>query len=79
MRYVIRTVALGSSAGAGSLRQEIGLGTAHRIVLLEVHWPSGKYQDFFQPPLNCTLFIREGEDLVATYPASRPFAKGLGR
>jgi hypothetical protein len=75
MRYVIRDVGLGSSAGAGSLRQEIGLGTAHRIVLLEVHWPSGKYQEFFQPPLNCTLFIREGEDLVATYPASRPFAK----
>ncbi|MGQ0720926.1 MAG: FG-GAP-like repeat-containing protein [Candidatus Eiseniibacteriota bacterium] len=75
MRYVIRDVGLGSSAGAGSLRQEISLGTAHRIVLLEVHWPSGKYQEFFQPPLNCALFIREGEDLVASYPNPRPFAR----
>jgi hypothetical protein len=75
MRYVIRTVALGSSAGAGSVRQEIGLGTAHRIVLLEVHWPSGKYQEFFQPPLDCALFIREGEDLAVSYPSARPFAR----
>lgn len=61
-RYIVRYVGSSSSFGGSSLREEIGLGWAEKIVMLDVHWPAtGETQSFFQPPLNSLHRVREGD------------------
>ena len=56
-------VGSGGSFGASSLEQEIGLGTADAIELMEVYWPtSGVRQRFEDAPLDTALEIREDGD-----------------
>jgi len=59
-------VTSGGSFGASSLEQEIGLGTAGRIVYLEVYWPtSGLKQVFDEVPLDSHIRVREGDDKLS--------------
>ena len=61
-RSIESTVSSGGSFGASPLRREIGLGRAESIASLEVFWPaSGERQVFREPPLERTLYIREGD------------------
>ena len=63
MRSVYSRVGNGSSFGASTLTQEIGLGRAQRIVSLEVRWPvTGARQVFTDVPLDSHFKIREGAD-----------------
>jgi len=60
-RYIVRYVGSPSSFGGSPLREEIGLGRADRIIMLDVTWPAtGKTDSYFQPPLNSVHTIREG-------------------
>ncbi|MXY46876.1 MAG: CRTAC1 family protein, partial [Chloroflexi bacterium] len=62
-RNIYTTVSNGSSFGASTLTQEIGLGQAREIASLEVHWPaSGIRQDFKNVPLDSHISIREDAD-----------------
>ena len=62
-RKIYSTVSNGSSFGASTLTQEIGLGQAREIASLEVRWPaSGIRQDFNSVPLDSHISIREGAD-----------------
>lgn len=64
-RSVFRHVNSGGSFGANPLRQEIGLGTATSIDLLEIFWPkTGLTQTFRDVAVDQTLEITEG---VARY------------
>ena len=63
MRSVYSRVGNGSSFGASTLTQEIGVGQAQRIVSLEVRWPAtGGRQVFTDVPLDSHFKIREGAD-----------------
>ena len=62
-REVYATVGNGSSFGASTLTQEIGLGAAEAIVELEVRWPSSDlWQRFEDVPMDSRIRIVEGED-----------------
>ncbi len=64
-RDVHVVVGTGGSFGSSSLRQEIGLGDATRVVELEVRWPgSGRVQTWTDLPLDAALRVVEGEDAV---------------
>jgi hypothetical protein len=71
-RVVMRYVGASSSYGGNSLRQDIALGRAERIILLDVFWPDGTHQKFFQPPMNATLTIREGDDRLGVEYETEP-------
>lgn len=61
-REVYSWVSSGGSFGANSLQAEIGLGTASRIVELEVRWPgSGAVELLRDVPLDSFISIREGD------------------
>ena len=65
-KTVYAHVTSGGSFGASSLEQEIGLGTAGRIVSLEVYWPtSGRTQIFDDVPLDSHVRVREGDDKLS--------------
>ena len=73
-------VGSGSSFGASSLEQEIGLGTADAIESLEVYWPtSGIRQRFEDVPLDTALEIREDGDDYVTRELPRIELGGGGR
>lgn len=59
-RRLVRHVSTGGSFGSQSLRQEIGLGTAERLVQLTVRWPSGREQRFTDLPVRRLLHLVEG-------------------
>ena len=62
-REVYAAVGNGSSFGASTLTQEIGLGAAEAIVELEVRWPSSDlWQRFEDVPMDSRIRIVEGED-----------------
>ncbi len=62
-RQLHRQVSTGGSFGGSSLQQEIGLGTADRIVKLHVDWPGGlQGQEFSDLPLRTRVTITEGQD-----------------
>ena len=62
-RSVYAHVNSGGSFGASSLEQQIGLGQAQRIILMEVVWPtSGTTQVFPDLPLDTHFEVREGDD-----------------
>ncbi len=61
-RILHATVGSGSSFGGNSLRQEIGLGQAQRLELVEVTWPgSGRVQAFDGLEMDSSYRLREGE------------------
>lgn len=65
-RDYFRRVGEGSAVG-GSLRQDVGLGAAVRILRLEVYWPATKqWQSYFHPKDKCTLIVEEGGDELVT-------------
>lgn len=62
-REVHGMVGNGSSFGASTLTQEVGLGAAEEIVGLEVYWPASNLRQFFGDiPLDSRIRIVEGED-----------------
>jgi hypothetical protein len=68
-RSVYRTVSSGGSFGANPLRQEIGVGHAKVIDLLEVHWPtSGLTQTFHQVAVDQFVEITEGREEFRVLP-----------
>ena len=73
-RSIESTVSSGGSFGASPLQREIGLGRAEAIESIEVFWPaSGERQVFREPPMERTLYIREGDPHFETR-AFEPFA-----
>jgi hypothetical protein len=55
-------VCSGGSFGANPLRQEIGLGQAEKIDLLEIYWPTtNTTQRFHDLKVNQTIEITEGQ------------------
>jgi len=68
-RSIYRWVGNGSSFGANSLRQDIGLGKAQRIARLEVYWPVSKTTQVFKDvPAGCLIEISEDDDNFKTIP-----------
>jgi hypothetical protein len=62
-RSIFRTVGAASSFGGSPLRQEIGLGSADRIVRIEVQWPAfGRRQVFRDVAPRRSYVVREAED-----------------
>ncbi len=60
-RSIYRHVNSGGSFGANPLRQTIGLGSASRVVSLEVFWPTtGKTQAVGAVPFDRTIRVTEG-------------------
>ena len=61
-RNIHRAVTTGSSFGASSLQQEIGLGDANIIRSIDVSWPTtGAVQRFENVAMDQVITIREGE------------------
>ncbi len=59
-RSIHRAVSSGSSFGANPLEQTIGLGSADRVALIEIHWPaSGTTQVFRDLPVDQSIAIDE--------------------
>ena len=48
------------------LRLHFGLGSAKRVDLVEVRWPTGKIESFSDVEANCLIHIREEEGVVKT-------------
>ncbi|MFP6620874.1 MAG: CRTAC1 family protein [Pirellulaceae bacterium] len=74
-RSIYRWVGNGSSFGANSLRQDVGLGTADRIDRLEIFWPASKTTQVFENvAVRCLIEVTEGNDTVKAIPlpALRP-------
>jgi hypothetical protein len=66
----------GGSFGSSSLQQEIGLGAAERIDVIEVSWPtSGLRQRFTAVAMDRVYEVKEGADRLAEIPRKR-FALG---
>ena len=65
-RTIYRTVSSGSSFGANSLIQNIGIGDALNIEKLEVQWANGstQYLDYGGQPIKKKIVITEGVDKV---------------
>ncbi len=62
-RSIHRHVSSGGSFGASPLRQEVGVGRARVIDVLEVTWPaSGRTQTFRKVAVDQSLEITEGRD-----------------
>ena len=68
-RSIFRQVGSGGSFGANPLRQEIGIGGAKVIDLLEIHWPaSGLTQAFKTVKSGQFLEITEGKEAFKVLP-----------
>jgi len=67
-RYLYRTVSTGSSFGANSLIQEIGIGNAKKIDKIEVRWANGStsYIDYGGYEAAQRIIISEGEPTAKT-------------
>ena len=62
----------GGSFGGTPLRREIGLGSAERIDVLEINWPtSGTTQVFRDVAVGQFLEITEGQDSFRKLPYPR--------
>ncbi len=59
-RDVYHLVATGGSFGASGRRQDIGLGDAEAIEVLQVRWPSGHLDRWLDVPYDRVLLLREG-------------------
>jgi Flp pilus assembly protein TadD len=79
-RHIVRTVGFGSSFGANSLRQHVGIGEAERVEMLEVRWPgSGTVQDFHRLLADRSYGLREGDPEPRTLVRKRCSLGGLQR
>jgi FG-GAP-like repeat/ASPIC and UnbV len=68
-RSVYKWVTSGSSFGANPLRQEIGLGKATTIEVLEIFWPTtGASQRLLNVPVDQFIEIAEGESQYRKLP-----------
>lgn len=68
-RSIYRWVNSGGSFGANPLRQQIGLGQAHEVKLLEIDWPaSGIRQQFSNIKAGQSLEIRENTQEFKVLP-----------
>ena len=77
-RRIHRSASTGGSFGANPLRQEIGLGRAHRIASLEIRWPgSGTVDRLTDLELDQAYRIREGTGVAE--PLIRPTIRLGGR
>jgi hypothetical protein len=64
-RFIYRTVGSGGSFGCNPLRQEMGLGDAAAISVIEVYWPvTGKTQVFAGPAMDQFYTIREDSETL---------------
>lgn len=59
-----RHVSTGSSFGANSLEQVVGLGGSERVDLIEIRWPGGETQTFRDIEAGRTVTIVEGVSAV---------------
>jgi hypothetical protein len=76
-RSIYRWVGTGGSFGANPLMQEIGLGQAERIELLEAYWPtSDQTQRFSDVAMDQRIEITEGEDGYRRLPLRKMAFKG---
>lgn len=65
-RELHRHVSSGGSFGSSTIQQEVGLGDATGIELIEVIWPaSATRQTFHDVPMNQVVRITEGEDRIS--------------
>ncbi len=77
-RRIHRVVGTGGSFGSSSLRQEIGLGQAHRITSVAVRWPTKDHiQVFRNVPINSSVYLEEGAQHVKVETAT-PIVLGSG-
>jgi hypothetical protein len=68
-RSVYKWVTSGSSFGSNPLRQEIGLGRASTIEVLEIFWPTtGATQRLLKVPAGQFIEITEGENQYRKLP-----------
>lgn len=75
-RSIYKTVSTGGSFGCSPLRQEIGLGQAKSIRLIEITWPrTGKVQGVKDLALNQFYKIREGEAKAQPWAVSGKWAR----
>ena len=69
---IFATVSTGGSFGSSSLQQEIGLGRATRIELLEVSWPaSGEVQRFHDVEMDQIVRVTEDDPTLERLPRER--------
>jgi hypothetical protein len=79
-RTVYATVASGSSFGALSMRQEIGLGQATAIRSISITWPTtSTVQVFENVPLDRAFRVREGEEALIPLTRQRLMLNVAGR
>jgi len=72
-RSVYKWVNSGGSFGANPLRQQIGLGKAGRIEVLEIFWPTtGRTQRFLNVPADQFIEITEGATAYRKLPIGAP-------
>jgi hypothetical protein len=71
-RSIYRWINHGGSFGVNPLREEIGLGQAERVELVEVYWPtSDETQQFRDVAANQFIEITEGESDYRAIPLQR--------
>jgi hypothetical protein len=79
-RRVCRVVNSGSSFGANTLEQTIGLGSATRVPRLEVFWPVSRTTQVFRDvPADTAIEIVEGEPAWRPHPYLRKQAPRAAR
>lgn len=62
VRHIFRTVGFGSSFGASTLRQHIGIGQSAEVKSVEVRWPgSGTVQHFANLAADRSYRLRQGD------------------
>jgi len=71
-RSIYRTVGTGGSFGCNPLCQELGIGKAGKVDVLEVSWPaSGTTQTFREIPAGQSIEITEGGDEIRLLPTKK--------
>ena len=63
-RSIYSRVNIGASFGGNPYRSEIGLGAEDRIKNLQIQWPSGIQQEFYDVPTKKLYVIEEEGDLL---------------
>jgi hypothetical protein len=68
-REIHRVIGTGASFGGSTLRQEIGIGQADRVVQVEVFWPvTGKTQTFRDLKLDRAYALTEDQPIATEIP-----------
>jgi len=61
-RDLYATIGSGGSLGCNPLRAHLGLGTATRVLFLEITWPIGGVQRIENVPMDSRILVRQGVD-----------------